>query len=229
MWWFRPQGCCGALHLHGGLAEQAKAMARNNINAVLSDEFDAIITNAAGCGSTLKEYDYLLRDDPDYSELAIKFKTKVRDATEFLGALELNEQMGRLEAVVTYQDSCHLAHGQQIREAPRRLLKAIPGVEYREMAQADSCCGSAGIYNVVHNDMSMQILERKMEAVLATGASLVATSNPGCMLQLAGGLRLFGKGGQRAVHVIEVLDEAYQNYMMALVRKKKVRKKYTQT
>lgn len=203
------QNCCGALHLHSGLKQQAAALARNNIDAIPAADFDAILTNAAGCGSTLKEYDELLAEDPAYAERAAGFRGKMKDVTEFLASLELNTAgMGCIEAVATYQDSCHLAHGQKIREAPRKLLKAIPGLTFREMPMADLCCGSAGIYNIVQNEMSMQILEHKMEYVEGTKASLIVTANPGCMLQLAAGARLFGKG-ERVLHVVEVLDEAY--------------------
>jgi glycolate oxidase iron-sulfur subunit len=202
------QGCCGALHLHSGLENEAAALARRNIDAIPAGDFDAILTNAAGCGSTLKEYDELLEHDPAYSERAALFKAKMKDVTEFLASIDLNTDMRPIEAVATYQDSCHLAHGQKIREAPRKLLKAIPGLTFREMPMADLCCGSAGIYNVVQNDMAMQILAHKMEYVRTTGASLIATANPGCMLQLAAGARLYGKG-ERVMHVVEVLDEAY--------------------
>jgi glycolate oxidase iron-sulfur subunit len=202
------QTCCGALHLHSGLKNEAAALAKKNIDAIPSGEFDAILTNAAGCGSTLKEYDELLEYDPDYSEKAARFKAKMKDVTEFLASIDLNTDMRRVEAVATYQDSCHLAHGQKIREAPRKLLKAIPGLTFREMPMADLCCGSAGIYNVVQNEMAMQILAHKMENVRTTGASLIATANPGCMLQLAAGARLFSSG-ERVMHVVEVLDEAY--------------------
>jgi glycolate oxidase iron-sulfur subunit len=207
------QNCCGALHLHSGQAEQAKELARKNIDAVLAEEFDAVITNAAGCGSTLKEYDHLLAADPKYREKSRKFTSRMKDVTEFLGSIDLNPEMGTLDEVATYQDSCHLAHGQKIREAPRKLLRAVPGLRFREMAMADLCCGSAGIYNVVQNEMSMQILEHKMEQVAATKATLVVTANPGCMLQLRGGARLFGEG-QRVAHVVEVLDEAYRKFQL---------------
>lgn len=204
------QACCGALHLHSGLNEKAASLARSNIDAVPAAQFDAILTNAAGCGSTLKEYDELLAHDPEYHEKARQFKSRMKDVTEFLASIQLNPDMGNVNAVATYQDSCHLAHGQKIKDAPRKLLKAVPGLTFREMPMADLCCGSAGIYNVVQNEMAMQILEHKMEYVDMTGASLIATANPGCMLQLAAGARLFGKG-QRVAHVIEVLDEAYRN------------------
>jgi glycolate oxidase iron-sulfur subunit len=197
------QGCCGALHLHSGLAGEARKLARRNVDAILDGGFDAIITNAAGCGSTLKEYGELLDDDRGR-----RFAALMRDVTEFLAGIELNPNMRPVEATVTYQDSCHLAHGQKIRSAPRKLLNAVPGLQFREMPGADICCGSAGIYNVVENEMSMQILASKMKSVKTTGASIVATANPGCMLQLRAGVRLHGSG-QRVLHVVEVLDEAY--------------------
>jgi glycolate oxidase iron-sulfur subunit len=205
------QTCCGALHLHSGLRDKAQALARTNIDACAAAEFDAIITNAAGCGSTLKEYDELLEHDHAYRDRALQFKAKLKDVAEFLAGIDLNPNMGPVEAVATYQDSCHLAHGQKIRTAPRKLLKAVPGLIFREMPMADLCCGSAGIYNVVQNEMAMQILRHKMEYVNGTKADMIVTANPGCMLQLATGARLFGNG-QRVAHVVEVLDEAYGNY-----------------
>jgi glycolate oxidase iron-sulfur subunit len=203
------QGCCGALHLHSGLREDARKLARRNIDAIVDGGFDAVITNAAGCGSTLKEYGELLEDLPEYAAKARRFSALMKDVTEFLGSIELNRNFGRVDAVVTYQDSCHLSHGQKVRRAPRDLLNAIPGLEFHEMAGADICCGSAGVYNVVQNDMSMQILERKMESVNATGARIIATANPGCLLQLQAGVRMHGSG-QRVAHVVEVLDLAYR-------------------
>ena len=203
------QGCCGALHLHSGLRGEARKLACRNIDAVLGGGFDAIITNAAGCGSTLKEYGELLDDDPEYSAKAKQFSGLMRDITEFLASIELNRNMRPVNATVTYQDSCHLAHGQKIRSAPRQLLAAIPGIRFQEMRGADICCGSAGIYNVVQNQMSMQILAHKMENVNASGADIIATANPGCMLQLQAGVRLHGKK-QRVLHVVELLDLAYK-------------------
>ena len=205
------QTCCGALHLHSGLKDRAQALARKNLDACPSEEFDAIITNAAGCGSTLKEYDELLDGDPAYREAALRFKAKLKDVTEFLAGIELNRNMGPVEAIATYQDSCHLAHGQKIRTAPRKLLKAVPGLIFREMPMADLCCGSAGIYNILQQEMAMQILRSKMDHVNGTKADLIVTANPGCMIQLAAGARLFGTG-QRIAHVVQVLDEAYGNY-----------------
>jgi glycolate oxidase iron-sulfur subunit len=205
------QTCCGALHLHSGMREKAQEFARRNIEAMAGGNFDAILTNAAGCGSTLKEYDELLSNDQDYRRKAPDFKRRVEDVTRFLSIIELSSEMGEVNAVVTYQDSCHLAHGQKIRVAPRQLLRAIPGLEFREMPGADLCCGSAGVYNVLQGEMADAILRRKMESINSTGANVIATANPGCMLQLRAGARLYGKG-QRVAHVIEILDEAYRKH-----------------
>jgi len=205
------QTCCGALHVHAGIRDEARKLARRNIDAVAEGGFDAIITNAAGCGSTLKEYDELLEHDPEYAERAKKFTSQMKDVTEFLSSIELNTDMGTIDATVTYQDSCHLAHGQKIRKAPRQLLAAVPGLKFREMPLSDICCGSAGIYNVLHTDLSMDILEKKMANVNLTGAQIITTSNPGCMIQLQAGVKKWGKGGERVAHVVEILDEAYRS------------------
>jgi len=202
------QGCCGALALHGGLWEEACKLARAEVDAAPAEEYDAILTNAAGCGSTLKEYGELLAEDGAYREKAQRFTGKVRDITEFLASIELSPEMQPVDAVVTYQDSCHLAHGQRITSAPRKLIRSVPGVTFREMPNADTCCGSAGIYNVLENEMATQILEHKMEKANATGASLLLSANPGCLLQLRAGVRLHGHG-QRVMHVVELLDLAY--------------------
>ncbi len=203
------QGCCGALHVHSGLREEARALARRNIDALLSGQYDAILTNAAGCGSTLKEYGDLLENDKEYAVKAGQFAAKMRDVTEFLASIELNPAMKRFDAVVTYQDSCHLAHGQRVRTAPRKLLAAVPGLTFREMSGSDQCCGSAGIYNVVESHMAMKLLAGKMENVNASGAAIIASANPGCLLQLQAGVRLHGSG-QKVMHVVEILDQAYQ-------------------
>ncbi|MDR3702048.1 MAG: (Fe-S)-binding protein [Candidatus Sulfopaludibacter sp.] len=203
------QGCCGALHLHSGLRDEARKLARQNIDAVLVGGFEAIVTNAAGCGSTLKEYGELLEDDPEYATKARDFAARMKDITEYLASIGLTQKMRPVNLAVTYQDSCHLAHGQKVRSAPRELLAAIPGLQLQEMRGADLCCGSAGIYNVVQNKMSMQILGHKMESVNATGATVIATANPGCLLQLQAGVRLHGNK-QRVMHVVELLDMACQ-------------------
>jgi glycolate oxidase iron-sulfur subunit len=203
------QGCCGALHVHAGIRDEARKLARRNIDALVDGGYDAIITNAGGCGSTLKEYGELLEHDEEYAEKARRFSALVKDVNEFLAAIDFNPPMRVLPLTVTYQDSCHLAHGQKIRSAPRKLLAAIPGLELREMQLSDLCCGSAGIYNVVHTGMAMALLKKKMDSVNATGAPVIAASNPGCMLQLRAGVRKFGQG-QRVAHVVEILDEAYR-------------------
>ncbi|MEO8029078.1 MAG: (Fe-S)-binding protein [Bryobacteraceae bacterium] len=202
------QTCCGALHVHAGLRDPARVLARRNIDAVAGQGFDAVLTNAGGCGSTLKEYDELLEHDPNYSAKAVEFKARMKDVNEFLASVELNREMGQLAWTVTYQDSCHLAHGQKVRSAPRELLRAVPGLTLTEMTGSDQCCGSAGIYNVVHTDMAMSLLEKKMVNVARTRANAIVTANPGCMLQLRAGAERFGSG-QSVYHVIEVLDAAY--------------------
>ena len=202
------QTCCGALHVHAGRREEARRLARQNVEALVDGGYDAIITNAAGCGSTLKEYNELLEHEETHAAMARRFAALVKDVSEFLASVELNTEMASLPYKVTYQDSCHLCHGQKIKAQPRKLLRAIPGLEFREMPVSDICCGSAGIYNVLHNDMAMAVLEKKLESANGTGAEVIATANPGCMLQLSAGVRLMGRG-QRVVHVVELLDEAY--------------------
>jgi glycolate oxidase iron-sulfur subunit len=203
------QTCCGALHVHAGRRDKARQLARVNIDAFLDAGCDFIVINAAGCGSTLKEYGELLHEDPAYAEKAQLFVSKMRDITEFLAAIELDPAMRPLDVVVTYQDSCHLAHGQKIREAPRKLLRAIPGVKFVEVPLADLCCGSAGTYNIVHDDIADSLLRKKMDLVNATGATVITTANVGCALQLAAGVRKYGRD-QRVLHVVELLDESYR-------------------
>ncbi len=200
------QVCCGALQAHAGFREEARELARTNIEVFL-DGFDAVVTNAAGCGATLKEYDDLLEGDAEYAERARQFTAKVKDVTEFLAELGLREPPRKLARRVTYQDPCHLAHGQQVRSAPRELMAAI-GIELVEMPHSDHCCGSAGIYNVTQNELAMQILEAKMDDVATTSADVIATANVGCMLQLRAGVARRGLK-MEVKHVVELLDEAY--------------------
>jgi glycolate oxidase iron-sulfur subunit len=204
-----PQGqsCCGALHAHAGLLDVARAQARKNIDAMLSPEFDAIVTNAAGCGATMKEYAELLEHDSKYAERAQQFVARVRDVTEYLADVGLREPKLQLKARVTYSDPCHLAHAQGIRKQPRELLKAI-GLQLIEMPRADSCCGSAGVYNVMQNEISMKILDEKMGYVAMVEPQIVVTANVGCMLQLAAGAKRKGLPIE-VKHVIEMLDQAY--------------------
>jgi glycolate oxidase iron-sulfur subunit len=203
------QTCCGALHVHSGLKQKARELARQNIRTFLAEDFDAVVTNAAGCGSALKEYHELLENDPEFSQKAHLFVSKVRDITEFLDEIGVRRPENAMAVTVTYQDSCHLAHGQKIRQAPRNLIAAIPGVVFRELPQSDLCCGSAGVYNIVHDELAASILEKKMALVNATGAEVVTTANVGCAIQLKAGVAQHGKG-QRVLHVVELLDEAYR-------------------
>ena len=203
------QVCCGALHLHSGDRQEARRLACHNIDVFLAEKVDAIIVNVAGCGAAMKEYGELLKDDPRYAEKASRFTALVKDVNEFLAALPLSDGLGPLHQVVTYQDPCHLAHAQGIKAQPRTLLQAIPGLELVEMSHPDQCCGSAGIYNLIHPQMAQRLLRRKMMEVAATGAQIVATANAGCALQLEAGLKRYGLSG-RVAHVVELLDEAYQ-------------------
>jgi glycolate oxidase iron-sulfur subunit len=202
------QGCCGALQMHTGDRQTARDLARRNIDAFEPLALDAIIINAAGCGSTLKEYGHLLSDDPAYADRAQAFTARVRDVSEFLASIELVEPTVRVPIKVTYQDACHLIHGQGIRNQPRQLLKRIPGLELVEMKDSDVCCGSAGIYNLTHYDISMQLLDRKMDNLLATGVQAVVAPNPGCSMQLAYGARRRGVTLEQ-LHVVDLLDRAY--------------------
>lgn len=201
------QGCCGALHLHAGDLEGARALARANVDAFASSS-DTVVVTAAGCGAAMREYGELLADDPAYAEPAARLAQRVRDVTEV--AAENLPGGSRLEALplrVTYHDACHLAHAQGVREAPRRLLRAIPGVELVELTESDLCCGSAGSYNLTEPEMADALGRRKVDNIEATGAECVAAANPGCALQIAAELRRRG-GGVRVVHPVELLDQA---------------------
>ena len=202
------QVCCGALNIHNGEQAVAKQMARRNIDAFLEAGVDAIVVNAAGCGAAMKEYDFLLRDDPDYAEKAKRFTALVKDAGEFLAGLGLVGALQPVNLTVTYQDPCHLAHGQKIRRQPRELLQAIPGLKLVEMDGSDRCCGSAGIYNLTHASMSQQLLKEKMQAVGAANADAVVAPNPGCMLQLRYGGQHYGPN-LPVYHLMDLLDRAY--------------------
>jgi len=203
------QTCCGALHAHAGERGLARDLARRNIAAFERVDADAVIVNAAGCGAAMKEYGWLLKDDPAWSARASKFAAKVRDATEFLGDLGMSEKPGALHAKVAWDDPCHLLHGQKIREQPRALLAAIPGLEVVPLVEADWCCGSAGTYNVTQPDLARSILERKVANIVRSGADTVVTANPGCLMQIQSGLRQAGHK-VRVVHLLDLLDEAYR-------------------
>jgi glycolate oxidase iron-sulfur subunit len=203
------QGCCGALHVHAGMRDLARELAKRNIRSFLADGYDAVISNAAGCGSVLKEYPLLFEEeDHDFYEPAKTFSARLKDVTEFLAGIDFNRDFAVMKVRATYQDPCHLGHAQRIRSAPRRLLAALPGLELVELKDAEVCCGSAGVYNVVHNDLAERLLTAKMQRVDETGAELILTANPGCLLQLRAGVARSG-GQRRVLHVIELLDEAY--------------------
>jgi Fe-S oxidoreductase len=204
----QSQTCCGALNIHNGESKAAKHMARQNIDAFLSADVDAIIVNAAGCGAVMKEYVYLLRDDPAYAEKAERFGTLVKDAGEFLAGLGLVGTLGAVNMPVTYQDPCHLAHGQRIRSQPRNLLQSIPGLKLVEMEGSDRCCGSAGIYNITHPEMSRQLLKDKMQSIALTHAEALVAPNPGCMLQIRFGARQFGPNLE-VYHLMDLLERSY--------------------
>ncbi|MBD2069604.1 4Fe-4S dicluster domain-containing protein [Leptolyngbya sp. FACHB-671] len=204
----KSQGCCAALPQHQGQEEQAQAIARQMIDSFEGTDVDAIIINAAGCGHTLKEYGHILQDDPDYREKAHEFASKVKDVQEFLGAIGLTAKLSPLtDAPLTlvYQDACHLLHGQKISLQPRQLLRQIPNVQLREPIDAALCCGSAGVYNMLQPEVADELGQQKVQNLLNTGATLIASSNPGCSLQIQKHLQLQGKTVP-LMHPIRLLD-----------------------
>lgn len=200
------QGCCGALNAHGGDLAGMKRLAKRNIAAFERDGAGAIINNAAGCGAMLKDYAHHFADDPAWAARARSFSARVRDITEFVRPGDLPMRRA-IEGLVTYQEPCHLVHAQRISKEPRALLRAIPGLELREMAESALCCGSAGVYNVTNPQESRQLQERKLDKAAATGAATIVTANPGCLIQLRGGLEERGSA-TRVRHIVELLDEA---------------------
>ena len=205
------QHCCGALSAHSGVRDAARELARMNLAAIEVEKFDAIVTNAAGCGSTLKEYDHLFSpSEPEHAQSAA-FCAKVRDVTEFVAELGLSAPMKPLPMRVTYQDSCHLLHGQRIKNPPRQLLCAIPSLEFVELPHSEICCGSAGVYNVTQTEAALDLLADKMRNASETGAQVIATANPGCLLQLRAGAEIH-RTGQQVWHVVELLDRAIESY-----------------
>lgn len=219
------QPCCGSLHAHNGDMTSARELARRQLDLLSPDNFDAIISNAGGCGSHLKTYGHLLHDDPNYAARAAAWDRRLKDIHEYLVEIEFRRPVVGADAceglgaktAVTYHESCHLCHGQKVSAQPRAVLRAIPGVELRECGEAQWCCGSAGIYNITQPETAARLQERKVGHVLATGASVVATANPGCHLQLETGLRAACGGGGDArrdtpqvAHPIVLLAEAYR-------------------
>jgi glycolate oxidase iron-sulfur subunit len=208
------QGCCGAIAVHAGEMDFGRKLARRNMKAFEESGADVYVINAAGCGSSLKEYGKLFADDPAWSNRAATFSSRVCDVLELLDKIGIPPGLGRIDAVATYQEPCHLAHAQRISDAPRRLLARIPGLILREMNESALCCGSAGIYNVTQPEMAQRLQERKVRNILDVEPHIVVTANPGCALQVASGL---AKTGRRihVRHAIDLLDEAYASYIPA--------------
>ncbi len=204
------QTCCGAAPLHLGERELARELARRNIDAFMSRDYAAIVTNAGGCGSALKEeYVHLLKDDPRYAQRAVEFSDKVKDVSEFLAEHLRVPPQGPVPVTAVYADSCHLRHGQKVIQPPRDLLRRIPGLRLVELKQPDRCCGSAGVYNIVQANTAKAVLDMKMADIAATGAQVIVVSNTGCHLQLIAGARRAGLKA-RVLHVAELLDLSYQ-------------------
>ena len=205
----KAQSCCGALLLHNGDKLNALSLARHNIDVFGKLELDALIINAAGCGAMMKEYGELFKDDPAYRDKAERLTEKMKDVAEFVGSIPLTPPTREVRAKVTYHDACHLAHGQGVREQPRALLRAIPGLTFANLPESDWCCGSAGTYNLTQPEMAARLLERKVGNIQATQADVVVTGNPGCLMQIRAGLQQHGLPIQ-AVHTIDLLAQAYE-------------------
>lgn len=200
----KEQNCCGALYAHSGQLEKAKECARKNIAAFEEHQLNAIIINAAGCGSTLKEYGELLKEDPKWSEKAEEFSSKVKDLSEWIKPEDFKSSNNDIR--VTYHDACHLAHPQGITTEPRELVKAVAGANFVELAEADVCCGSAGSYNLTEPKMAERLQKRKVDNLIATGAKIVVTSNPGCLLQIQSGIKKEGSE-IKIMHIADYLIE----------------------
>jgi glycolate oxidase iron-sulfur subunit len=209
----RSQSCCGSLHVHNGDLETARALARRQLDAINPGDYDAIISNSAGCGSHLKNYGHFLHDDPVYAERATAWSAKIRDISEWLVETGFRHpappREGAAPVVLTYHEACHLCHGQKITAQPREILRSLPGMELRECPEATLCCGSAGIYSLTQPQTSNWLMERKVGHIRSTGASVVATANPGCQLQIQRGFSSSNEN-KRVVHPVVLLAEAYQ-------------------
>ncbi len=203
----QTQGCCGALAEHAGEEEDAKTSARKLIDAFESTGADTIVINAAGCGSAMKRYGHLLRNDAAYAAKAQAFAAKCKDISEVLAELEPRAPRGPVQLRAAYHDACHLQHAQGVRAQPRLLLQAIPGVTVREIAESDICCGSAGIYNLLEPEAATELRDRKVQNILKTDAEVIVSGNPGCLLQIATGLEAAGRP-MRIMHLVEVLDQS---------------------
>ena len=199
------QPCCGALMVHAGEEEPALAFARRMIDVFEAAEVDVVVTNAGGCGSNMKEYGYLLRDDPAYAERAAVFAANCRDVAEFLVELGPRAERHALRLRIAYHDSCHLQHAQRVVSQPRALLAAIPGIEGVEVPEPAICCGSAGIYNLVQPDAAEALADRKAALIAPLSADVVATGNPGCILQLRAALAR-SRQNTEVLHTIQLID-----------------------
>jgi len=211
----QSQGCCGALMVHSGLEEQALDFARKIISSFEAAKVETIVINAAGCGSTMKEYGYLLRDDPAWAARAAAFSAKCKDISEILCDFPARNTRHPIRLRVAYHDACHLRHAQAVFEQPRRLLAGIPGLEVVEVEEASLCCGSAGVYNLLHPETANQLGDRKVENLLAAKADAVISANPGCLLQLMSGLRRRGMDAMPTYHMVELLDASIRNVPLA--------------
>jgi len=203
------QTCCGALHCHAGIADTARELALRNIRAFEEQQIDVLLSNASGCGAKLKEYPTLFSNDSELRKRAERFTAKVEDISSFLDRLPKLVKLGKIKARVAYDDPCHLLHAMKVSKPPRNLLRLIPELELVELRTPDQCCGSAGIYNLTHYELSMKILERKIDDIHKAQVQIVATGNPGCILQIAYGLGRAGLKGIEVLHPIELLDRAY--------------------
>jgi glycolate oxidase iron-sulfur subunit len=217
----QTQPCCGALMIHSGLEDQAAHLARQMIAAFEPLHVETIVINAAGCGSTMKQYGYLLRDDPAWSARAAAFSAKCKDISEILYELPTQAPRHPLPMRVAYHDACHLRHAQAIYEQPRRLLSAIPNLEVVDVEEANLCCGSAGVYNLLNPEPASQLGDRKVEKLLAANAEAVISANPGCLLQLMSGLRRRGLEAIPTFHMVELLDASIRNVSPATLKNQK--------
>jgi len=210
----RRQGCCGALHGHNGYGDEARSLSRSLIDAFTPlNGLDAIVVNSAGCGSQMKDYGQLLADDPAYAEKAAVFAAKVRDVSEWLeeiGWVAPLKPVSDAPVIMAYHDACHLAHGQGVRDAPRALLARLPGTTWVTLPESEVCCGSAGIYNFTEPDMARRLQARKLDHIVSTEASVIATGNPGCLAWIASGLRERGLPGIRVAHPATLLAEGLE-------------------
>lgn len=211
------QGCCGALHIHAGQEDDGLAFARSIIDTFEAWNVDTVVVNAAGCGSTLKEYGHLLRDDPEYAERARAFSASVKDILELLAELEPVAPRHPIHLRVAYHDACHLAHAQGIRSQPREVLRAIPGLELTDIPEPEICCGSAGIYNLIQPEPANELGTRKARNILTTSPQAIATANPGCLLQITSALKRMD-ADIPTLHPIELVDASMRGVMPPVLR-----------